>query len=155
MNIIVSIRKMPKCRQIERIDHCYKEVFKPYIISANSGPVLQTWTMPPREIDVASGERHIDMFMVYNPDDAENYYHAFMKNEEKKDIEHLTAKLIGGPYGYVQTKHFSGWGPMEGPAVTRHPDGEQWILYIGRNPQGCSHAWPESEANTCHSYADN
>jgi hypothetical protein len=57
MNITVSIRKIPKCRQIGRIDHCYKEVFKPYIISANTGPVLQTWTMPPREIDVASGER--------------------------------------------------------------------------------------------------
>ena len=128
MNIIVSIRKMPKCRQIGRHNLCDQEVFKPYIISANSGPLLQTWTMPPREIDVASGESHIDMFVVYNPDDAENHYHAFMKNEEKKYIEHLTAKLIEGPYQYVQTNDFAGWGAMEGPAVTRHPDGKQWIL---------------------------
>jgi hypothetical protein len=128
MNIILSIRKMPKCRQIGRIDYCYKEVFKPYIISANNGPLLQTWTMPPREIDVASSESHIDMFVVYNPDDAENHYHAFMKNEEKKYVEHLTAKQIEGPYKYVQAKNFAGWGPMEGPAVTRHPDGKQWIL---------------------------
>ncbi|KAL8938317.1 MAG: hypothetical protein Q9211_003268 [Gyalolechia sp. 1 TL-2023] len=76
MNIIVSLSGLPTCIQIGRYNRCEGGVFKPYIISANNGPLLQAWTTPPREIDVASKESHIDMFVVYNPDDAENHYHA-------------------------------------------------------------------------------
>ncbi|KAL9031118.1 MAG: hypothetical protein Q9196_000824 [Gyalolechia fulgens] len=73
MNIIVSLSGLPTCIQIGRYNRCEGGVFKPYIISANNGPLLQAWTTPPREIDVASKESHIDMFVVYNPNDDISY----------------------------------------------------------------------------------
>jgi hypothetical protein len=129
MNIIVSIRKRPRCLVVgNRFNTCDQEKFKPYLITAQSGPLLQAWSMPPREIDVHSSDAHIDMFPIYVADDNENHYHAFQKNEQKKYVEHLTSKYLGGPYVYVQDNNFAGWGHMEGPAVTRNRDGNGWIL---------------------------
>jgi hypothetical protein len=62
---------------------------------------------------------HIDMFIIYKEDDTETPYHAFMKNEKEKHIEHLTSKTLKGTWNYVQTNDFAGWGKKEGPAVSQ------------------------------------
>lgn len=96
-------------------------------MTAKSGPLMKEWT-PPEVIDIKNIDNNIDMFVIHNPDDNETPYHAFMKNENEKFIEHLTASNFKGPYKFVQDKNFAGWGAMEGPAITRHPDGKQWIM---------------------------
>jgi hypothetical protein len=52
-------------------------------------------------------------------------YHAFAKSETKtKVLEHAVADAFMGPYDWVQTDDFAGWGLAEGPAVTTLPDGK-------------------------------
>lgn len=46
------------------------------------------------------GQPHIDMFVVYKGDDKDTPYHAFMKNEKEKHIEHLTSKTAKGTWNY-------------------------------------------------------
>jgi hypothetical protein len=52
-------------------------------------------------------------------------YHVFAKAEKRssKFIEHAVADAFMGPYEFVQTGDFAGWGHAEGPAVTTLPDG--------------------------------
>ncbi|KAI1085514.1 glycoside hydrolase family 43 protein [Whalleya microplaca] len=107
-----------------------KENFAPYIYtvqgdlgSFNDGEKLNVYNY-----GNGVGQPHIDMFVIYNPDDKETPYHAFMKNEEEKHIEHLTSKTIKGQWNYVQTNNKLGFGKREGPALTKLPDG-QWIMW--------------------------
>ena len=60
-----------------------------------------------------------------------NVYHIFAKAESngKKTIEHATANSLTGPYTFVQTGNFAGWGQAEGPSVTVLPNG-QFRLYV-------------------------
>lgn len=52
-------------------------------------------------------------------------YHLFTKAESlgQKHIEHAVADLLIGPYTFVQTGDFAGWGEIEGPCLTTLPDG--------------------------------
>ena len=54
-----------------------------------------------------------------------NEYHIFTKagSNGKKHIEHAVASSLTGPYEFVQTGDFAGWGQLEGPCVTRLDDG--------------------------------
>lgn len=55
-----------------------------------------------------------------------NQYHIFTKAEStgKKWIEHAVASELTGPYTFVQTGNFAGWGEAEGQCVTILPNGK-------------------------------
>ena len=54
-----------------------------------------------------------------------NVYHVFTKSEtSSKFIEHATATALTGPYTFVQTGDFAGWGRAEGPSITQLPSGQ-------------------------------
>jgi hypothetical protein len=51
-------------------------------------------------------------------------YHVFAKSETStKFIEHAIADKLEGPYTFVQTGDFAGWGRAEGPAVVQLANG--------------------------------
>lgn len=58
------------------------------------------------------------MFIVHVASDTATPYHAFMKNEDEKHIEHLTSSSLKGTWEYRQTNDFAGWEHQEGPAVS-------------------------------------
>jgi hypothetical protein len=72
------------------------------------------------------GPNYIDTFIVRSG----STYHAFSKNETTKYIEHSTASSLGGPYTFVGTGNWAGWGStLEGPAVTQLDNGS-WRIYM-------------------------
>ncbi|KAI2616675.1 glycosyl hydrolase [Hypomontagnella submonticulosa] len=108
-----------------------KDPFAPYIFTTNNG--LGNFGKA-EKLDVYNygngvGQPHIDMFIVHKPDDKDTPYHAFMKNEDEKHIEHLTSKSVKGTWKYVQTNDDLGFGKREGPALTKLPDGK-WIMWM-------------------------
>jgi len=57
-------------------------------------------------------------------------YHVFCKNETTKFIEHATAAKLDGPYTFVGTGDWAGWGgDLEGPSLMRLANGH-WRLYM-------------------------
>ncbi|KAI0120729.1 glycosyl hydrolase [Xylariales sp. AK1849] len=127
LNIIVSIRGKPDCHTVRGEQICGKDPqFKPHILSANSGEPLKLWSAPKEIPLLTNKDSHIDMFVVRKQEDSDRPYHAFIKNEKSKVIEHWKAGLVEGPYDYVGVA--GNWGHMEGPAVSRTQDGK-WIMY--------------------------
>lgn len=55
-----------------------------------------------------------------------NQYHIFTKAESngQKHVEHAVASSLTGPYSFIQTGDFAGWGQAEGPCVTVLPNGK-------------------------------
>ncbi len=62
---------------------------------------------------------------TYQNDSFRSTYHIFAKAETdgKKHIEHATASSLTGPYTFVQTGDFAGWGQAEGGCVTQLANG--------------------------------
>jgi hypothetical protein len=61
-------------------------------------------------------------------------YHIFLKNDQvtSKYIEHATATKLTGPYTFVGTGNWAGWGPqLEGPCVYQLDNGTWRILLDG------------------------
>ncbi|HEX3045991.1 MAG TPA: discoidin domain-containing protein [Bacillota bacterium] len=57
-------------------------------------------------------------------------YHAFPKNATTQYIEHATASNLNGPYTYVGTGDWAGWGThREGPTLI-HLDNSKWRMYL-------------------------
>ncbi len=54
-----------------------------------------------------------------------NQYHIFTKAESngQKHVEHAVASSLTGPYSFIQTGDFAGWGQAEGPCITLLPNG--------------------------------
>ena len=72
------------------------------------------------------GPNYIDTYIVKSG----GTYHAFSKNETTKYIEHATATSLTGPYTWVGTGNWAGWGSgLEGPALVRLPD-HRWRIYF-------------------------
>lgn len=94
--------------------------FRPYVYTATdstlrsfSGPVVMAGVP-------GDGKGYIDTFPVF----FNNQYHIFTKSEtSSKLIEHAVASNLTGPYSFVQTGNFAGWGHAEGPCITTLPDG--------------------------------
>ncbi|GAA0379747.1 hypothetical protein Acor_01210 [Acrocarpospora corrugata] len=96
--------------------------FRPYRITATN-TALSTWTAP---VALGIPANYIDSFVVK----VGGTYHNFLKNETSKYIEHATAISLTGPWQFVGTGNWAGWGSgLEGPALTRLPDG-RWRLYF-------------------------
>ncbi|MDB5455206.1 MAG: Beta-galactosidase, partial [Caulobacter sp.] len=97
--------------------------FQPYVITA-AGPTLAAWSAP-RPLS-GLGPNYIDTFVVK----AGGLYNAFAKNETSKFIELATAPALEGPWTLKGAGDWAGWGGwVEGPALTRAPDGA-WRIYF-------------------------
>ncbi len=101
--------------------------FRPYRITATNSD-LSAWTSPTA---LGIPANFIDSFVVKSG----NTYHNFLKNETTKYIEHATATSLNGPWTFVATGNWAGWGAgLEGPAVVRLPDG-RWRIYFDQYGQ--------------------
>ena len=102
--------------------------FRPYRVTATSAD-LSTWTAP---VALGIPANYIDSFIVK----AGGTYHNFLKNETTKYIEHATATSLSGPWQFVGTGNWAGWGSgLEGPALVRLPD-DRWRLYFDQYGAG-------------------
>ncbi|SEG43045.1 Glycosyl hydrolases family 43 [Nonomuraea solani] len=96
--------------------------FRPYRITATN-TALSTWSVP---VALGIPANYIDSFVVKSG----STYHNFLKNETTKYIEHATATSLTGPWTFTGTGNWAGWGSgLEGPALTRLPDG-RWRIYF-------------------------
>ncbi|WP_086664960.1 glycoside hydrolase family 43 protein [Lentzea kentuckyensis] len=101
--------------------------FRPYRITATNAD-LSAWTSP---VALGIPANYIDSFVVKDG----GTYHNFLKNETTKYIEHATATSLNGPWTFVGTGNWAGWGSgLEGPAVVRLPDG-RWRIYFDQYGQ--------------------
>jgi hypothetical protein len=83
---------------------------------------LTSWSAPVAII----GPNVIDTIVVK----VGSVYHAFPKNATTQYIEHATASSLNGPYTYVGTGNWAGWGThREGPTLI-HLDNGKWRMYI-------------------------
>ncbi len=95
--------------------------FKSYLYTA-SDDTLSNWSAP---TPLGIGPNYIDTFVVK----LDAKYHAFTKNETSKYIEHATAAALTGPWTFVGTGDWAGWGSgKEGPALFRLDSGQWRIL---------------------------
>ncbi|KAH7104844.1 arabinosidase [Auriculariales sp. MPI-PUGE-AT-0066] len=100
--------------------------FLPYVFTANDS-TLKSFSTPMVMSGISnSGLGYIDSFPVY----LNGQYHLFTKHETSgtKVLEHAVASSITGPYSFVQTGDFAGWGHAEGPCITLLPDGVTYRL---------------------------
>ncbi|MGC5014181.1 glycoside hydrolase family 43 protein [Streptosporangium sp. DT93] len=96
--------------------------FRPYRITATD-TALSSWSAP---VALGIPANYIDSFVVK----VGSTYHNFLKNETTKYIEHATATSLTGPWSFTGTGNWAGWGSgLEGPALTRLPDG-RWRIYF-------------------------
>jgi hypothetical protein len=110
--------------------------FTPYIYTAQNS-ALTSWSAP---VNAGIGGNHIDMFVVKSG----STYHAFIKNETTKFIEHYTAPSLTGLWTNRGTLWTSG---HEGPAVTQLDNGT-WRIYIDRYTNGGIWTATSSDLNT-------
>ncbi|MDP9035625.1 MAG: glycoside hydrolase family 43 protein, partial [Myxococcota bacterium] len=96
--------------------------FKPYVFTALDS-TLSAWSGP---VPLGFGPNYIDTFVLK----ARGVYHAFTKNETTRYLEHATAPSLTGPWTFVGTGNWSGFGPgMEGPCVVALDDGT-WRIFV-------------------------
>ncbi|TFK73379.1 arabinosidase [Pluteus cervinus] len=105
--------------------------FLPYAYTALDSS-LTRWSGPVVLSGISNaGLGYIDSFPVF----LNNEYHLFTKAESngKKTIEHAVASSLTGPYQFVQTGNFAGWGQAEGPCITVLPNGKFRLYADGFN----------------------
>ena len=85
---------------------------------------LTSWSGP---VALGFGPNYIDTFVLK----VGATYHAFAKNETTRYCEHATAAQLTGPWTFVGTGNWAGWGSgMEGPAVVQlddEPGASSWM----------------------------
>lgn len=96
--------------------------FKPYLFTALDSS-LASWSAP---VPLGFGPNYIDTFVMK----VGATYHAFAKNETTRYCEHATSSNLTGPWTFVGTGNWAGWGSgMEGPAVVQLGDGT-WRIFM-------------------------
>jgi hypothetical protein len=96
--------------------------FKPYLFTALDS-TFTSWSGP---VPLGFGPNYIDTFVLK----VGATYHAFAKNETTRYCEHATAPALDGPWTFVGTGDWAGWGSgMEGPAVVQLDDGT-WRIFM-------------------------
>jgi hypothetical protein len=101
---------------------------KPYSFIALDSS-LTSWS---GAVDMGIGTNHIDTFVVKSG----STYHAFVKDESSKYIEHATATSLTGPWTWGGTGNWTGWGSgYEAPCVTETGNGT-WRIYIDKYSDG-------------------
>jgi MYXO-CTERM domain-containing protein len=117
-------------RVIANIDTLNNDTdFKPYVFTAQNA-ALTAWSGP---VPLGFGPNYIDTFVMKD----RGVYHAFAKNETTRFCEHATANSLTGPWTFVGTGNWAGWGAgMEGPNVVRLDDGSWKIFLDGQGAVG-------------------
>jgi len=97
----------------------------PFKITAlNAG--LTSWSSPVALAGMTPD--YIDSFVIK----LGKTYHIFAKNDQTKFIEHATATKLTGPYTFVGTGDWAGWGPaLEGPSIYQLDNGTWRITLDG------------------------
>ncbi len=97
----------------------------PYVITA----LNKAWTSWSTPVSLAGlTPDYIDSFVLK----LNGVYHIFLKNDQTKYIEHATATKLAGPYTFVGTGNWSGWGPnLEGPCIYQLDNGTWRITLDG------------------------
>jgi hypothetical protein len=114
--------------------------FQPYKITATNS-ALSTWSA---RTAIGIPANHIDTFVVKSG----STYHAYLKNETTKYIEHATASALTGPWTFTGTGNWAGWGSgLEGPALVQLPNGS-WRLYFDQYSAGRYYYADSSNLNT-------
>ncbi|HET9932689.1 MAG TPA: glycoside hydrolase family 43 protein, partial [Polyangiaceae bacterium] len=109
--------------------------FRSYDFKAKDS-TLTSWDAP---VSLGIGPNNIDTFVVKQG----ATYHAFSKNETTKFIEHATANALHGPWDWIQTGDFAGWGSgKEGIALFKLDDG-RWRMFLDCY-SGCGFLYADS-----------
>lgn len=100
--------------------------FTPHLFTATSDD-LMSWDGGVQMQGIQPN--YIDTFVVRSG----ATYHAFTKNENSKIIEHATASELEGPYTFVGTGNWAGWGStaVEGPCLFQLANGTWRMLVDG------------------------
>ncbi|HJX64829.1 MAG TPA: MYXO-CTERM sorting domain-containing protein [Polyangia bacterium] len=96
--------------------------FEPYFFTALDS-TLTTWSGPTA---LGIGPDYIDTYVAR----LGTTYHAFIKSETTRYLEHATAPSLTGPWIFVGKNDWAGWGSgMEGPAIVQLDNG-QYRMYV-------------------------
>jgi hypothetical protein len=81
---------------------------------------------------IGIGPGYIDTFMVK----IDTTYHAFTKHESVTLVEHATSTSLDGPWNFVGTNDWAGWGNhKEAPCLIELPNGS-WRFYTDAGSAG-------------------
>jgi MYXO-CTERM domain-containing protein len=109
--------------------------FQPYIFTALDAS-LKSWSAP---VPMGIGKDYIDTFVLK----VGSTYHAFVKDEVTRFLEHATATKLTGPWTFVGKADWAGWGNgMEGPSIVKLDDGT-WRMFM--DPQQGGFAFTDSK----------
>jgi MYXO-CTERM domain-containing protein len=109
--------------------------FQPYIFTALDAS-LKSWSAP---VPMGIGKDYIDTFVLK----VGSTYHAFVKDEATRFLEHATATELTGPWTFVGKADWAGWGNgMEGPSIVKLDDGT-WRMFM--DPQQAGFAYTDSK----------
>jgi MYXO-CTERM domain-containing protein len=96
--------------------------FQPYVFTALDS-TLKSWSGPTA---LGIGADYIDTYVAK----LGTTYHAFIKSETTRYLEHATATSLTGPWTFVGKDNWAGWGSgMEGPAIVQLDDGT-YKMYV-------------------------
>ena len=96
--------------------------FQPYAFTAQDS-TLTSWSGPTA---LGIGVDYIDTYVAK----LGATYHAFIKSETTRYLEHATSPSLTGPWTFVGKNDWAGWGSgMEGPAIVRLDDGT-YRMYV-------------------------
>jgi MYXO-CTERM domain-containing protein len=96
--------------------------FQPYAFTAQDS-TLTSWSGPTA---LGIGADYIDTYVAK----LGSTYHAFIKSETTRYLEHATAPNLIGPWTFVGKNDWAGWGSgMEGPAIVQLDDGT-YRMYV-------------------------
>jgi len=96
--------------------------FQPYAFTAQDSS-LTSWSGPTA---LGIGTDYIDTYVAK----LGATYHAFIKSETTRYLEHATAPSLTGPWTFVGKNDWAGWGSgLEGPAIVQLDDG-QYRMYV-------------------------
>jgi sucrose-6-phosphate hydrolase SacC (GH32 family) len=110
---------------IVHLRHTGGTVPAPYVITSRNAS-LTAWTTPVA-LEGLSAD-YIDSYVVK----LGSTYHIFAKNDVTKYIEHATSAKLTGPYTFVGTGDWAGWGAKrEGPSLYRLDNGTWRVLLDG------------------------
>jgi hypothetical protein len=114
-------------RIIANIDTGHSD-FQPYFFTAKDS-ALTSWSGPTA---LGIGTDYIDTFVAK----LGSTYHAFVKSELTRFLEHATAKSLAGPWSFVGKDDWAGWGNgLEGPTIVRLDDG-RYQMYVDPQKSG-------------------
>jgi MYXO-CTERM domain-containing protein len=115
--------------------------FEPYAFTALDS-TLTSWSGP---TVLGIGPDYIDTYVAK----LGSTYHAFIKSETTRYLEHATAPSLTGPWTFVGKNDWAGWGSgLEGPAIVQLDSG-QYRMYVDPQAGGVSYqSMTSSDLNT-------